>query len=49
VLRKKLGILLAAVMVMGVMSVPPAMADPVQNRGNKGSDGPDKNLGGGQD
>jgi hypothetical protein len=50
VLRKKLAVLLAAVMMLGVVSAAPAIADAGGlNNGNKGSDGPDKNLGGGQE
>jgi hypothetical protein len=51
VLRKKLAVLLAAAMMLGVMSVPPVMADACggTNCGNKGGDGPDANQGGGQE
>jgi hypothetical protein len=52
VLRKKLAVLLAAaMMVLGVMSVPPAMATACggTNCGNKANDGGDVNNGGGQE
>jgi hypothetical protein len=52
VLRKKLTVLLATVMMLGVMSVSPALAHHDvghDNNGNKVSDGADANEGGGQE
>ena len=51
-LRKRLAVLLSALAIMVVMSVPPVMADPVGgfgNEGHKGDDGADHNKGGGQE
>jgi hypothetical protein len=48
-LLRKLTVLLSVLAMMLVMSVPPAMADPGFNRGNKGEDGLDANQGGGQE
>jgi len=53
-LRKRVAVLLAAVMMVGVMGVAPAMAIPAggfnpDNNGNKAEDGLDKNQGGGQE
>jgi len=53
VLRKKLAVLLAAaMMLLGVMSASPALAQPGAREGNNGhqlDDGPDANQGGGQE
>jgi hypothetical protein len=47
---RKITVLLSALAMLGVMFVPPAMAvDPGGNHGHKSADGPDKNLGGGQE
>jgi hypothetical protein len=47
---RKITVLLSALAMMGVMSVPPVMAAPDgENSGNKGADGLDKNKGGGQE
>ena len=55
-LRKKLAVLLAMVMMLTVMSVSPALvhqdvalAAKLDNSGNKSYDGPDHNQGGGQE
>jgi hypothetical protein len=48
-LRRKLTLVLMAVMML-MMSAAPALADkPAGNHGNKSYDGTDKNLGGGQE
>jgi hypothetical protein len=52
VLRKKLAVLLATVMMLGAMGVSPALAHHDvghTNLGNKEDDGADKNKGGGQE
>ena len=52
VLRKKLAVLLATVMMLGVMSVSPAMAHHDvghTNNGNKADDSLDHDKGGGND
>jgi hypothetical protein len=55
VLRKKLAVLLAVVMMLGVMSVSPALVDhnvalaKLGNSGNQSYDGGDANQGGGQE
>ena len=58
-LRKKLAVLLSALAILVVMSVPvqpPTFVDPsggelvkLGNNGTKANDGPDKNKGGGQE
>ncbi len=52
VLRRKLTVLLATVMLLGVMSVSPALAHHDvghDNNGRKSDDGADANKGGGQE
>jgi hypothetical protein len=52
VLRKKLAVLVAAVMMLGVMSAAPALAHHDAghfNNGNQAGDGADANEGGGQE
>jgi hypothetical protein len=52
VLRRKLTVMLATVMLLGVMSAAPALAHhdvDHLNNGNSKPDGPDKNRGGGND
>jgi hypothetical protein len=49
-MRTRVAVLLMTVMMMVVMPAAPAFADkPAGNHGNKSYDGPDKNLGGGQE
>jgi hypothetical protein len=47
-LRKRLAVLLSALSMMMVLSVPPVMAHS-HDEGNKRADGPDFNKGGGQE
>ena len=48
VLRRRLTVLLATVMLLGVMSVPPALAVPGVNQGHQIDDSPfDRDQGGG--